>query len=537
MRVRHLSSAHLLAGAVVLAFALPARSMAVDFIRGDTNSDGVVTISDGYYLLAFIFRGKAPPECFTSGDADDDGNLGLKDVIEITSYVLGGPPPAAPFPVAGPDPTDHPDMPCATYGGGSPLEDPAAKLKIMDAVAAGGSDGTVQIRVEVSSSTPIAGYSGSFDAGVFKDVSHDFKDLTGTWENGFHRVLLSNELVRFGFLGSFTQDRRIEAAQNTPVLEITACLEQGTPAGEYPLTLEEGELVDAGSGRAIHPALQSGTLSVTASVGAAGDCSDVFPPPVNVVYQMKSVSADHDGIVSVPFSIQADAGVQAYAFSVDFDEEVLQATSVEEVWQKPDASEYGFHSYVINNDNANPGSAGVDEGYLEGAALFSFTEPVVMPPGVPNEALTFHFTVAPENTAPLTEVRFLDGAKIDGHPVSNLINANGRAYIPALATSFVFINSVVQVLPDGSLFIRGDSNGDKTVNITDAQWTLSYLFRGGEPPACFDATDANDDGRVDVSDPIATLQSLFLGGKALPPPNGTPAEDPTPDSLGCSYRS
>ena len=83
-------------------------------------------------------------------------------------------------------------------------------------------------------------------------------------------------------------------------------------------------------------------------------------------------------------------------------------------------------------------------------------------------------------------------------------------------------------------FIRGDSDGDTAVNITDAIVTLRYLFLGGEPALCVDAMDANDDGRVDVSDASYELNFLFLGGPDIPAPYPVAGRDPTEDLLpGC----
>ncbi len=86
----------------------------------------------------------------------------------------------------------------------------------------------------------------------------------------------------------------------------------------------------------------------------------------------------------------------------------------------------------------------------------------------------------------------------------------------------------------GSTFLRGDSNGDRQVNIADAIASLSFLFRGGNAPLCSDAADANDDGQVDISDPIFTLDSLFLSGQHLPEPFPQAGFDPTVnDDLIC----
>lgn len=92
--------------------------------------------------------------------------------------------------------------------------------------------------------------------------------------------------------------------------------------------------------------------------------------------------------------------------------------------------------------------------------------------------------------------------------------------------------------PDGKLFVRGDCNGDGTLDISDPIRTLSYLFAGGVYIACLDAADANDDGRVDISDAIHSLSYLFTGGKDIPPPTIMSGMDPTTDQLGCGlYQS
>jgi hypothetical protein len=88
----------------------------------------------------------------------------------------------------------------------------------------------------------------------------------------------------------------------------------------------------------------------------------------------------------------------------------------------------------------------------------------------------------------------------------------------------------------GHRFIRGDTNADKKVNISDAIFLLRYLFGAGSTPTCLDAADANDDGRVNMSDAMATLQSLFV-------PSGSPAPvlpftceiDLQEDALTCDW--
>ncbi len=61
-------------------------------------------------------------------------------------------------------------------------------------------------------------------------------------------------------------------------------------------------------------------------------------------------------------------------------------------------------------------------------------------------------------------------------------------------------------------FIRGDSNDDGELNVSDAVFTPAFLFIGDEQPECLAANDTNDDGEINITDVIRTLNFLFLGG-------------------------
>lgn len=82
-------------------------------------------------------------------------------------------------------------------------------------------------------------------------------------------------------------------------------------------------------------------------------------------------------------------------------------------------------------------------------------------------------------------------------------------------------------------FERGDANVDGTLDLTDAIFSLGYLFSGGQQISCADAVDSNDDGRLDLSDPVFTLGYLFLGSREPPAPGGRCGYDPTGDDLFC----
>ncbi len=60
-------------------------------------------------------------------------------------------------------------------------------------------------------------------------------------------------------------------------------------------------------------------------------------------------------------------------------------------------------------------------------------------------------------------------------------------------------------------FLRGDSNNDGQIEISDLVYSLSYLFLGEESLGCIDAIDIDDSGNVSISDPILTVRYLFFG--------------------------
>ncbi len=65
--------------------------------------------------------------------------------------------------------------------------------------------------------------------------------------------------------------------------------------------------------------------------------------------------------------------------------------------------------------------------------------------------------------------------------------------------------------PPGN-WLRCDANGDRTNDISDAVYSLAFLFTGGNDLACPESADCNGDGSLDISDPVYDLRYLFLGG-------------------------
>jgi len=84
--------------------------------------------------------------------------------------------------------------------------------------------------------------------------------------------------------------------------------------------------------------------------------------------------------------------------------------------------------------------------------------------------------------------------------------------IPANITRYVSTSSYTlnsRVLP------YGDANYDMVINVGDATYLLSYVFRGGPAPAPFlESGDANCDGFLNIADAVAIVSHVFQGGDA-----------------------
>jgi len=90
----------------------------VPFIRGDSNEDGALDISDPISELGFLFQGGPAPDCIEGLDANSDRAIDISDAIFLLAFLFGpGPPPIQPIP-CGPGneprnfPCDAPPVPC-----------------------------------------------------------------------------------------------------------------------------------------------------------------------------------------------------------------------------------------------------------------------------------------------------------------------------------------------------------------------------------------------------------------------------------------
>jgi hypothetical protein len=120
----------------------------------------------------------------------------------------------------------------------------------------------------------------------------------------------------------------------------------------------------------------------------------------------------------------------------------------------------------------------------------------------------FYFNIkssAPKGNYPIK----LEEDTLDISPFDNTLGdtLGLNIYIPVLENGVI---SVCSCYP----FIRGDTNGDCLISVSDLVFLINYLFKGGTPPDPIEAGDADCDGQVTVSDIIYLFSYLFKGGPA-----------------------
>jgi hypothetical protein len=68
------------------------------------------------------------------------------------------------------------------------------------------------------------------------------------------------------------------------------------------------------------------------------------------------------------------------------------------------------------------------------------------------------------------------------------------------------------VTPTPSCTVKGDVDGNGSVNVADVFYLINTLFAGGPAPVC--GADANGDGQVNIADVFYLINYLFAGGPA-----------------------
>ena len=286
--------------------------------------------------------------------------------------------------------------------------------------------------------------------------------------------------------------------------------------------------------------------------GAAGpdptpdpiDCAEynVVPPEeTDDLVAIGAVEGVPGQTVEIPVVLTNDVEIEAYQLVLHYDpaiitfQEALVATGFDLAPLSLDGTYYegrytdldGFGGFFSMSPNAE-----------DGTLILAFIPHVIWeeyatPPGFETLVFKFMGTISPD-AEPGTETVLEPTSGPDGEGVGPELLRNELTYrgdarfvsvVPRTA------GGIARIIPDILIF-RGDSSQDGLIDMSDAIYTLDYLFRGGPEPACLDEADANDDGAIDLSDPIATLQALYVGIGSIAPPYPDKGFDPTLDCLG-----
>ena len=98
-------------------------------------------------------------------------------------------------------------------------------------------------------------------------------------------------------------------------------------------------------------------------------------------------------------------------------------------------------------------------------------------------------------------------------PVDNVVVVNGSSIDPNLIDGTMTLQPVFDIP-----FVRGNCNGDATVNIADGIWMLNELFLSGPSGTCFESCDANDDDNYGPADAIYIISYRLQDGPEPPGP-------------------
>ena len=162
-------------------------------------------------------------------------------------------------------------------------------------------------------------------------------------------------------------------------------------------------------------------------------------------------------------------------------------------------------------------------------AVFGLTVTLTLPGADGQEIWAVTYDVAasppPGTVLPLT---FCD----NGNPVVSNIVATATVGMTPIQNDGSITVAAAQGPPE---FIRGDTNGDGQVSITDALVLFSEIFGSTATSLCPRSGDVNADDQRDISDVITLLEALLGNGAPIPAP--FPACGMAPASIPCTSLS
>ncbi|MBN1422439.1 MAG: hypothetical protein JXP34_26925 [Planctomycetes bacterium] len=238
------------------------------FLRGDANTDGMVTIADACFTLTYLFANGETPDCIDAIDVDDNGMLTIADAVFSLNYLYaGGSPPPAPFGAPGLDPT--PDgASCAAGLTRQASHDNAERLAIGILRAEPGE--TVVPPVKITNAKVVDGFQCefTFDGTV---LTLGKVETPGAAKPDFARLsVVGPGRARIGLVQNFFMDpgEMIAPGADQVVAQIPVTVAGGAARSVYPLAFvrggRENELSE--EGLSVIPSLEDGAIVVASSV-------------------------------------------------------------------------------------------------------------------------------------------------------------------------------------------------------------------------------------------------------------------------------
>ena len=259
------------------------------------------------------------------------------------------------------------------------------------------------------------------------------------------------------------------------------------------------------------------------------------PEETDDLIRLGEVSASPGAEVLVPVYLTSSVPVEAVQLVLRHDPAVLEIL--------PDSLSFGGTIYEELGSAAPPfgvpevavltvhPEAGVATAVIAGRLIYADRQ---VPPGVDTLIAWVRVRVSsravPGTTLTLDLTNGEDDRGVGPYKLRNEITFEGNARL--VTTLPILEGAVFQIVMD-QIFMRGDSNSDSELDLSDPVSTLGYLFGGQAEPTCLDAADADDSGELEVTDAIYVLNFLFLGGPSPPSPSEECAFDPTTDGLSC----
>jgi hypothetical protein len=75
-------------------------------------------------------------------------------------------------------------------------------------------------------------------------------------------------------------------------------------------------------------------------------------------------------------------------------------------------------------------------------------------------------------------------------------------------------NAIATIQTQLQVYLCGDANNDKKVNVADTVYLINFIFKNGPAPVILNAADTNGDGSINVADAVYLINYIFKNGPA-----------------------